>query len=75
MKITKTEFIGEKAKISCDGRLFEGTIVDETKNMIHLMTKKKVLRLIKKNITIMIRNEKIQGEDITKRPEERIKLC
>jgi RNase P/RNase MRP subunit p29 len=73
--IEKSEFIGKEAKIRYNGLDFSGTIIDETKNMVVLKTKEKNLKIIKKNAIIRIGNETIDGKDITKRPEERIKAC
>ena len=73
--ITKKELIGRCAKISYNGKVFEGHIIDETKNMIWLETNAKLIKIIKKNSIIQVNNEIIKGKDIAKRPEERIKAC
>ncbi|MEM2130986.1 MAG: hypothetical protein QXM96_00850 [Candidatus Woesearchaeota archaeon] len=65
--------IGNDAYIFYNKKKYNGKIVDETKNSIKLLTKKKILVFLKKNIIINIKNQKIQGKDIEKRPEERIK--
>jgi len=51
----------------------EGKIIDETKKTIVVKTKKGQKKLLKSNITIMINHKKIKGQQLTKRPEERIK--
>ncbi len=51
----------------------EGKIIDETKKTIVVKTKKGEKKLLKNNITIMINNQKIKGQMLMKRPEERIK--
>jgi RNase P/RNase MRP subunit p29 len=73
--IGKQEFIGKDAQITYNCRVFEGKVIDETKNMIVLKTEKKIIKIIKKNAIIKFGNERIDGKDITKRPEERIKAC
>ena len=73
--IEKKEFIGKKAEIDYSGKKFEGTIIDETKNTLTLETKNKTIKIIKKSSIITINGKKINGEKITKRPEDRIKAC
>lgn len=55
-----------------------GKIVDETKNTILIETKGTTKKLLKKDweiiVTINGKQIKINGENIQKRPEERIKL-
>ncbi|MBN2368547.1 ribonuclease P protein subunit [Candidatus Woesearchaeota archaeon] len=75
MRNTKEEFVGKLAEISYCGKTIKGTIIDETKNMIHLKTKTKTIKIIKKNAKITINGKTINGLDITKRPEDRIKAC
>jgi RNase P/RNase MRP subunit p29 len=70
----KEELIGKKAEIAFNGKVHKGTIVDETKNMIHLKTDDGLRKFIKQ--TIIIKTDKIiEGKKITKRPEDRIKAC
>jgi RNase P/RNase MRP subunit p29 len=69
----KDILIGEYVLITYNGKNYEGIIVDETKNTIILKTNKKKITLLKKSSTIKISNKTIQGKDIIKRPEERIK--
>ena len=52
----------------------EGKIIDETKNTFTIKTKTKQIKIIKQGKTFEINGEKIKGEKITKRPEERIKI-
>ena len=70
----REELIGLEVKIQYNKKTFEGIIVDETKNMIHLKTKKDIKKLIKKNLIIYTNDKKIKGSKIQKRPEERIKM-
>ncbi|PLW80267.1 hypothetical protein C0585_03890 [Candidatus Woesearchaeota archaeon] len=74
MKLEKSELIGKEAIITTHNNTFNGKIIDESKNMIHLQTKEGVKKVIKKQATIKIDGKTIQGEKITKRPEDRIKL-
>jgi RNase P/RNase MRP subunit p29 len=73
--IQKKELIGKIAQIRFAGRQFRGEIIDETKNMIHLKTKDKIIKIVKRNSKIKIGDEIIQGIKINKRPENRIKSC
>ena len=75
------EYIGEKIKIiettNKEQQNITGTIIDETKNTFTIQTdneQKKRIKIIKKNAIFEINNQKIQGEKITKKPEERIKI-
>ena len=69
----KKELIGKKAVIEYNNHMFEGTIINETKNMIWLETEKRSIKIIKQNAIIKIDNQVIQGKQIIKRPEDRIK--
>ena len=71
----KEELIGRKAEVAYAGRIFEGQIIDETKNTIRLKTKDKIITIIKKEATLKINNKTVDGGKITKRPEDRIKAC
>jgi ribonuclease P protein subunit POP4 len=73
------EFIGVKIKIisasnkSLEG--IEGRVVDETKNTFKIKNSKGEEKIVLKSGTIfMINNQEIKGDEILKRPEERIKL-
>ena len=70
----KKEFIGKKAKITYSNLTFTGKVVDETKNTITIKTEKGKKKVIKQNSIIEIQGKKINGTEITKRPEDRIKL-
>lgn len=65
--------IGNDIKVLSDNTTWEGRVVDETKNTIHLLTKtdKKVFE--KQRIIIKINDETIQGVGLVGRIEERIK--
>ena len=65
--IEKDEWIGLNAKIKYNENEFDGKIIDETKNTITIDTKKGVKKILKKNSKIMINNQKINGDKITKR--------
>jgi RNase P/RNase MRP subunit p29 len=69
----KKEFIGKQAKVLYNAKVFQGIIINETKNTITMETTKNLVKIIKKNAIININGKTIQGKDITKRPEERIK--
>ena len=75
MKLLMHELIGKNAKVidSKNKRLIgiEGKITDETKNMLTIDNKK----LIKEQITFILTDsgEKIEGKQITLRPEDRLK--
>ena len=72
----KEELIGKEAEITeSSGKTHKGTIVNETKNMLHLETKNKIKKFIKKTSKIKINVKTIEGEKIAKRPEDRIKEC
>lgn len=72
------EYIGKKIKIiqseNKQQQNIEGKIIDETKNTFTIKTKSKEIKIIKQGKTFEINGEKIKGEKITKRPEERIKI-
>ena len=74
-----TEFIGAKIKVmSATNRSLqglEGSIIDETKNTFKIRNSKQEEKtVLKKNAVFMIDNNLIKGDEIIKRPEERIKL-
>ena len=73
--IEKQEFIGKKVEILYNQRVFVGTIQDETKNMLYLKTKERIIKIIKKSAMIKVEGKIIEGKKIAKRPEERIKAC
>jgi len=73
------ELIGEKIEVveaSNPSNLgITGKIVDETKSTIKVDHKGKVKTLLKETITFKLigKNQLINGKDIVKRPEERLK--
>ena len=79
--ITKYELIGLKAEVS-DAKNkanvgIKGKIIDETRNIIIIETKKGVKKLVKANITLDVffqdKKIRIKGELLVGRPEDRIK--
>lgn len=72
------EFIGKSVKITKAANKhqqnIEGKIIEETKNTFTIKTQTKELKILKKGNEFQINNEKINGDKITKRPEERIKI-
>ncbi|MFC1801118.1 ribonuclease P protein subunit [Nanoarchaeota archaeon] len=71
--VYKGELIGKTIKITDSKNPseigIEGKITDETKNLLIMENKK----FFKKNITIKLNNQIIEGKKLLKRPEERIK--
>lgn len=72
------EFIGKKIEIkdskNKEQQNIKGTIIDETKNTFTIQTENKKITILKKDKKFTINNEKIDGNKITKRSEERIKI-
>jgi len=79
MKTIKQELIGLEIKVdeakNPSNIGIEGKIVDETQQTLTIKTKKGQKRLIKKNITLTIKSQKIKikGSLLVGRPEDRIK--
>lgn len=71
----KHELIGKEVEVKYHNKTFRGVIVDETKNTLCLRTEKKELKLLKNAAVISLNSRLIHGENIMKRPEERIKSC
>ncbi|PIN86496.1 ribonuclease P protein component 1 [Candidatus Woesearchaeota archaeon CG10_big_fil_rev_8_21_14_0_10_44_13] len=75
----KKELIGKEIRIveakNKTNEGIEGKIIDETKNMITISTKKGSKKLIKEEIRIKLLREKItiDGKLLVGRPEDRIK--
>jgi RNase P/RNase MRP subunit p29 len=69
--IGKTCVIKEAKNKSYIG--LSGIVIDETKNTITLRTQDKEKKILKQGTTFTINNQTVQGENITKRLEERIK--
>ena len=71
------ELIGETIKIikskNKDNIGLTGNVVDETKYTIKISHQGKIKTLMKNNITFQLKNLIIDGKNMTKRPEERIK--
>lgn len=65
--------IGEKAEIIYNKKKFEGIIIDETKNTLLLFEEDKKKRLLKKSIIIKINNKFVEGKNLLRRAEDRIK--
>ena len=77
-KLLHGELIGKTAEITKSKNKtltgLNGKIIDETKNMLTLMTgQEKKVKLIKNEVTIKIDGIEINGEKLQKKPEERIK--
>ena len=78
-KIFPYELIGEKIEIlhskNKSNLGIKGKVIDETKMTLKIKWGEKVKTLLKNNITFkIVRNEQIIiGQEIMKRPEERIK--
>jgi len=74
--LLKKELIGMNVRVI--GKSIQGKIIDETKNMFTIKTKKGVKKIIKKNnkMEFVINDEKIivEGDNLVARPEERVKL-
>ena len=68
------EYIGKNVQVKIDKKEIKGTIIDETKNTFKVQTNKKTITLLKNKKQFIIDGKKINGEKITKKPEERIKL-
>lgn len=74
-------FIGKKIEITKtnnkEQQKIKGTIIYETKNTLSIRVQgaeHRTLVVMKNNKEFKINNEKIEGNKITKRPEERIKI-
>jgi len=72
----RQEFIGLKAKVlaSKDPSLkgIEGTIIDETKNMIIIETNRGIKKIAKDIVKLEINGKIVEGRKIKYRPEDRI---
>ena len=73
----KTELIGKKIEIIQSNNKsligIQGKIVDETKNMLSIETDGKTRNIVKDQCVFEIEGKTVEGKEITKRPEERIK--
>jgi RNase P/RNase MRP subunit p29 len=72
------EFIGKEIIIikssNKEQEKLSGTIIDETKNTFTIKTQNKEIKILKKDKEFKIKDKKINGKIISKRPEERIKI-
>lgn len=72
------EFIGKQITITKSNNKQQentnGKIIDETKNTFKIKTQTKIITILKKDKEFQINKQKIEGNKITKRPEERIKI-
>ncbi len=76
-KSTGIILIGKTVKIELTSKsvceIFEGLVVDETKNLICIKTKNGIKKIIKENSTLKFNNKNIIYDNLTGRIEERIK--
>ncbi len=74
----KSEFIGEEMEVIKSSDMnkigIKGKIIDETKNMFILKTKKGEKRVPKKEVVFKIKGQVFEGKDLAKRPWERLKI-
>lgn len=68
------EYIGQTIQTTINKQQINGKIIDETKNTFKVQTQKKIITILKNKKTFLIGNETIEGQKITKKPEERIKI-
>ena len=72
------EYIGKEVKITESKNKtltgISGRIIDETKNTFEIRVGEKSITVLKHASTFTINGEKIEGDKITKKPEERIKI-
>lgn len=73
----KQEIIGKEIEIieSNNKNLIgkKGKIIWETKNMLTLKSKNKVMHIIKSQVKFKINTQVINGKEIIRRPEERLR--
>jgi ribonuclease P protein subunit POP4 len=73
------ELIGEEMEVlsshNPSNLEIKGRIVDETKFTLKIKTSKEIKTLFKKNIVFRLKNKNLvlDGKDLVKRPEERLK--
>ena len=78
MKTHAEEYIGAVLEVvqspnsSLQG--LRGKVLDETKHTFLIQADEKERRIMKKGNTFQINGKEVQGREITKRPEERLKL-
>lgn len=75
---THAEWTGKHCKVMSSKNLshngVEGTIVDETKNVIVIQTTKGDKKVPKHGTTFSIEGNDVNGDEVLASPEERIKL-
>jgi len=73
----KKELIGLTIKIidskNKSNIWLEGKVIDEMKNLLIIKSKKKMKKIIKKDVVIEVNGTRIDGEMLAARPEERLK--
>ena len=78
MKKLDKEYIGLNIKIieSTNQTLIgvKGKIIDETKNTFKIKTETKIKTVLKNSSKFKIGEEIVQGNKITKKPQDRIKM-
>ena len=74
----KDEFLGKKIKIIKSPMIHqlnvEGIVVDESKNTFTILVNKVEKKVLKSKRVFLIEGTKIDGDEINKKPEERIKI-
>lgn len=73
MKIIKKEIIGKQVSILYNNKVYDGLVIDETKNLFFIKTKEGTKKIIKKDSKIKIQGQTIQGSKLNKNPIDRIK--
>ena len=71
-KISAKQLIGRQTRIVTTSATHNGEVVRETKNTISVQTENGIKVLVKKHLTIFA-PEKITGESLSLRPEDRMK--
>lgn len=78
MNKLKQEYIGLPIEIIESNNTFlkgiKGTVIDETKNTFKIKTNKGTKTVLKNTSTFKINNKIIKGNEIIKKPHERIKM-
>lgn len=76
-EVLKGELIGSQIEIESSKNKslvgVKGEVIDETKNTLTIQTPKKKIKIIKSHVTIMIKNQKIQGKSLVSKPQDRLK--
>ncbi len=78
MNLVKKELIGLSVRV-IDSRNkanigLEGRIMDETKNLLIIKSRKGIKKIVKRDVVIEVEGTKLRGEKLIGRPEERLKL-